>query len=135
MFVDPIQDGPCGLCCHLYSLPGWEEDLQEFALKLGLKPAWFQNVTMPHYNVTAYTRARAVAQGAVEVSETEFRSAVRIWRDSREKCKAISLAGQDAEASGEIRNERRHIVEDSLTPEEISAQVADLRRRLISQKI
>jgi len=43
------------------------EELQEFAAKLGLKPEWFQNHRMPHYDVAKSTREKAIKLGAIPV--------------------------------------------------------------------
>ncbi|MFD0883979.1 DUF4031 domain-containing protein [Streptosporangium algeriense] len=49
------------------------EELHAFALRLGLRRAWFQprNGTYQHYDVVESMRQRAIALGAVPVS----------WRD------------------------------------------------------
>jgi hypothetical protein len=52
--------------CHL--LADDTDELHRFAASLGIKPASYQGppkTTTPHYDLTAYERRRAIAQGAV----------------------------------------------------------------------
>jgi hypothetical protein len=50
--------------CHLVA--DSLEELHRFAQDLGLKRAWFQgNASLPHYDVTTYTRELALRRGAV----------------------------------------------------------------------
>jgi hypothetical protein len=51
------------------------EELHRFAARLGLKRAWFQGQgAVPHYDLTAGIRARAVRLGAVEVARRDWRA-------------------------------------------------------------
>lgn len=43
------------------------EELHEFAEKIGMKKAWFQDKKLPHYDLTAKRRQLALSLGAVEV--------------------------------------------------------------------
>jgi len=43
------------------------EELQNFAGKLGLKPEWFQDKRVPHYDVAKSTRLKAIKLGAIPV--------------------------------------------------------------------
>lgn len=57
--------------CHL--LADGEEELHEFAARLGLKRAWFQeHCVFLHYDLLPSKRALAVGMGAVEVDIREF---------------------------------------------------------------
>jgi hypothetical protein len=48
------------------------EELHRFALAIGLKRSWFQeHVTVPHYDVTASMRAKAIAAGAEELTDMQ----------------------------------------------------------------
>lgn len=76
IFVDELRryrDRPHGHgeWCHLSG-----DDLAElhrFAAGIGLRRAWFQDhPTLPHYDLPARMRRRAVLAGAVEVSSREF---------------------------------------------------------------
>jgi hypothetical protein len=63
-----------------------ENELHEFAVQLGLKHEWYQNVGAdsrhPHYDLTtARMRRKAVRSGAVKVSATELFS--RAWWNER----------------------------------------------------
>src|SRR5216684_8663325 len=56
-----------------------EDELHQFAAKLGLRREWFQEAeTTWHYDVTEGKRAQAVALGAQAVS---YRQSVRIIRN------------------------------------------------------
>jgi hypothetical protein len=60
---------------HLTVLPWTSESLQalhDFAAKIGLKREWFQDGTMPHYDVTAAMRERAIREGARDVNWHEM---------------------------------------------------------------
>jgi hypothetical protein len=63
------------LYCHMVSdEPEGHEELMEFALKLGLKPAWLQKAGTPrvHFDLSPKMRAKAVKQGAIEITWREF---------------------------------------------------------------
>ena len=64
--------------CHLVA--DTVEELHSFAASLGLKRSWFQNKTMPHYDLTSNKRRLAVKLGAVEVGAKEF---IRLLRKQR----------------------------------------------------
>lgn len=51
------------LWCHL--LADSNDELHEFAARLGLRRSWFQGVSrFPHYDLTANKRAQAIRLGA-----------------------------------------------------------------------
>lgn len=51
--------------CHLFA--DTLDELHEFAAKIGMKRAWFQDRTrLPHYDLTPSRRAMAVRLGAIE---------------------------------------------------------------------
>ena len=56
--------------CHLVA--DTEEELHAFAARLGLKRAWFQAKSSPHYDLTANKRAQAVRMGAIEITWQEL---------------------------------------------------------------
>lgn len=70
--VDELKKWPTEIACfkagscHLTAdaVP----ELHAFALRLGLKRAWFQDGRVPHYDLTESKRRRAVKLGAAEVS-------------------------------------------------------------------
>ncbi len=77
VYVDKLQ--PCmpwakwryPESCHM-----WADSLDElhaFAARLGLKRAWFQNnPKLPHYDLTAARRARAINLGAEQASLMDY---------------------------------------------------------------
>jgi hypothetical protein len=56
------------------------EELHEFAARLGLKRAWYQPVSTPHYDLTATRRARAIHLGALEADRVGVVRIVRRYR-------------------------------------------------------
>jgi hypothetical protein len=57
----PFKNGSCHLTAD--SL----EELHELAGRIGLKRSWFQNKSVPHYDLTKSKREAALAAGAVFV--------------------------------------------------------------------
>lgn len=56
-----------GKNCHMFTDGGLPE-LHIFAMKIGMKPKWFQNRKgFPHYDLTSKRRMIAVSKGAKEV--------------------------------------------------------------------
>ncbi len=47
-------------------------ELHQFAQSIGLKPEWFQDKKIPHYDVTLSKCILAVAQGAILIDSKEF---------------------------------------------------------------
>ena len=67
--------------CHL--LADDLDELHRFAARLGIKRTSFQcppKSSAPHYDLTAYERKRAIAQGAVTCSRDEMVVVVRRLR-------------------------------------------------------
>ena len=69
-YVDALLDygWKYGPSCHL--LADTEEELHAMAYKIGMKRSWFQvggKAEMPHYDLVASRRKRAVDFGAVEI--------------------------------------------------------------------
>lgn len=56
------------------------EELHQLAESIGLKRAWFQPKSVPHYDVTPSKRALAVANGAVELDRRGIVVWIRLWR-------------------------------------------------------
>lgn len=42
------------------------DELHEFAARLGMKRAWFQDTSIPHYDVSEGMRQKAIRMGAVQ---------------------------------------------------------------------
>lgn len=55
-----------------------EEELHAFADSLGLKRAWFQDKSLPHYDITPSKRTLALRLGATAVPSREL--VTRAWR-------------------------------------------------------
>lgn len=58
------------------------EELHEFAAKIGLKRSWFQDKSLPHYDLTKRRRTMALLAGAIEIDR---RKLVEIIRKHRTK--------------------------------------------------
>ena len=103
VYVDALRDWGwrLGRSCHL--IADTNEELHEFAAKLGLKRAWFQKSTSgPHYDLTASKRALAVRLGAVELDDRAFVEKLRGPR------KAVVAALRAAKTDDERRAIRDH---------------------------
>ena len=62
--------------CHLVA--DSLDELHEFAQRLGLKRTWFQDkASYPHYDVTAFTREKALSLGAKVGSRAEIIACAR----------------------------------------------------------
>jgi hypothetical protein len=59
---------PSNTWCHLWSDAG-EDELHDFAQKIGLKRSWFQDKKQfPHYDLVATKRILAIRCGAKQTS-------------------------------------------------------------------
>jgi Protein of unknown function (DUF4031) len=80
--------------CHL--LADDANELHRFAARLGLKRTSFQSppeVTVPHYDLTAYERVRAIATGAVACDRHQIVAVLRRIR----RCAAQLEFGSSAD--------------------------------------
>lgn len=69
--------------CHLITDASDLRELHDFAVSIGLKRTYFQDIPgHPHYDVTEGRRRRAVEAGAVEI---DFRDISEILRHRRSK--------------------------------------------------
>lgn len=67
IYIDDYQADFRGMkMSHMVSDTSLEE-LHEFAEKLGMKRAWFQNGSAPHYDVSEGKRQQAYKMGAQEL--------------------------------------------------------------------
>ena len=66
--------------CHM--IADSEEELHQFAVKIGLKRKWFQNTNNPHYDVSISYRKKAVAYGAAEVTIKQAAIMCKIRRET-----------------------------------------------------
>lgn len=64
--------------CHM--LADTREELHIFAARLGMRRAWFQPGSAPHYDLTPPRRALAVQLGARELSRREMVALIRQLR-------------------------------------------------------
>lgn len=72
----PFLKGSCHLAADTL------DELHDFAARLGMKKAWFQDGKgkHPHYDLVKSRRDRAIALGAKPVTGREL---VKIWREQR----------------------------------------------------
>lgn len=60
------EDWPWPESCHLFA--DSVEELHAFALRLGMRRSWYQeDVRLPHYDLTAKRRRKALYYGAKEM--------------------------------------------------------------------
>ena len=71
VYVDALL--PAAWCfkkaCHLYADD--VEQLHAFAQSIGLKRKWFQNKTLPHYDLTENKRQLAMDKGAFSITKKQ----------------------------------------------------------------
>lgn len=74
-----------GPSCHM--MADTEDELHLMANSIGMRRSWFQSgemSSMPHYDLTAGKRAKAVSLGAVEIDR---KTLCKMLADYREKIK------------------------------------------------
>lgn len=85
VYVDPLIDygWKLGPSCHLTA--DTEEELHEFAAKIGMKREWFQpgDGDQPHYDLTKGKRIVAVKKGAIEIDRYQAVEKLRAYRESK----------------------------------------------------
>jgi len=64
--------------CHL--IADTIAELHVFAACLGLKRNWFQDKTIPHYDLTMNKRREAVKLNAISISRNQFIALVKKYR-------------------------------------------------------
>lgn len=80
IYVDDLVDyDEKGLWCHMISDASLDE-LHAFARRIGLKRAWFQPRSLPHYDLRHSKRGQAIAAGATAVGRHEYLAAVKRFR-------------------------------------------------------
>lgn len=77
------KNWPYSKACHLVA--DSVEQLRVFALGLGLKPTWYQPKTIPHFDLTASMRRKAIRYGALPISREEFAKFIRKHRQRADK--------------------------------------------------
>lgn len=68
------------LCCHMVA--DTLDELHAMAAAIGMRRAWFQPSSFPHYDVPQFRRAHAVALGALEIDRRELARIMRRIRSS-----------------------------------------------------
>jgi len=56
------------------------DELHRFAAILGLKRDWFQDKTLPHYDVTSGVRRKAIQLGAIPIDCKQMANLIRLHR-------------------------------------------------------
>lgn len=87
VYVDEIRTYRTGRWCHMTA--DTEPELHVMAARIGLKRAWFQDTSIPHYDLRPSKRELAVQHGARE--ETWRESGQRIMRQRRSENQEVSL--------------------------------------------
>src|SRR4030095_7575073 len=99
VYVDTLRDygwrhGPS---CHL--IADTIDELMEFAVGMGLQPAWFQDKSTPHFDLTVDGGRWACERGAIELDQRQLVAKIRELRKLRlrdseaEKINAIKSRG------------------------------------------
>lgn len=74
-----------GESCHMLS--DTIEELNTFALLIGLKLEWFQSGdkhTIPHYDLTSNKRKLAVNKGAIEINRNQFIEKIKNYKTNQQ---------------------------------------------------
>lgn len=82
VYVDKLRNWgwELGPSCHL--IADTNDELHEFAARLGLKREWFQTKTNnPHYDLTAGKRKLAVHLGAIELEDRLYHEVLKRHRE------------------------------------------------------
>lgn len=80
VYVDHAHN-PFGRMIMSHMLADSLEELHAMADRIGLRRAWFQPLSTPHYDVSLQKRALAVAAGAVEIDRHQVVALIRAWRE------------------------------------------------------
>lgn len=86
-YVDPLMPCPTNAkwrydkACHL--IADSLDELHNLAAIIGLKRGWFQDKSLPHYDLTANKRNAAIKAGAIPLDRNEFVEKMRIVRKGR----------------------------------------------------
>ncbi len=60
------------LMCHMVTDSKDLNELHKMAERIGLKREWFQNHSIPHYDISLSKKGLAISYGAKEVSSKEL---------------------------------------------------------------
>jgi len=85
VYVDQLADHGwrLGKSCHM--IADTLEELHAMAERIGMKRAWFQPKSFPHYDLVASRRKRAIAAGAIDCNRTTFVAKLRELRDGAKR--------------------------------------------------
>jgi hypothetical protein len=79
------------LWCHLVA--DSLDELHQFAARLGLKRAWFQDkASYPHYDVTTSVRERALVLGALPARKRQMIASASLMRNELRASQAAAAA-------------------------------------------
>lgn len=89
LYVDPLI--PCvptyqwrwEQVSHLLTDDEDLEELHRFAYRLGLRREWFQEHSVPHYDLTPNKRHLAVRLGIAEADRATAAAIIRTWKERR----------------------------------------------------
>lgn len=103
IYVDPLRDWgwKLGPSCHL--IANSNEELHAFALRIGIKRAWFQTGSTPHYDLVKSRRDKAVSLGAIELNSHDFGERCMAWRKAAgDRIKAVATEEEKAAIRAEL---------------------------------
>ena len=72
------KNWPYNEACHIVA--DSVRELHIFAIRLSLKRSWFQNNTLPHYDLTPNKRLQALRLGALAITDRRLVEIIRIYR-------------------------------------------------------
>lgn len=74
---------PYGRMLMSHLLADTLEELHAMAAAIGMRREWFQEKSVPHYDVSIKMRALAIELGAVEVDSRALVAVIRRWRTAK----------------------------------------------------
>ncbi len=77
VYVDELRNygWRLGPSCHLFA--DTEDELHAFAARIGMKRSWFQDKSLPHYDLVVSRRTRAVMLGAIEIDRRQVYAMIK----------------------------------------------------------
>lgn len=83
VYVDGLNSrAPRKLSYHMVA--DSEQELCDFARRLGLRVGWLQHLPVPHFDLSVLFQAKAVRLGAVPLANHDFATVVRSLRTQKE---------------------------------------------------
>lgn len=71
------------IMCHM--MADSLEELHAMADKIGMRRAWYQPLSTPHYDISKSRRAMAIKQGAIEIDRQRTVEIIREWRNKQKE--------------------------------------------------